>query len=121
MGIYKDAVGEAYRNFELAKRYRGAGNAEAAMLLYNKAVELAIKALYVKGTGRNPPKGASATYMARRTEMPIEVSEYISVMEERAADEASEMEPDLQKGDEKLFYLDGLAKRLLDSTAALTT
>ena len=121
MGSYKNVVDEACRNFELAKQYRGTGNAEASMLLYNKAVELAIKALYVKRTGRSPPKGASVTYMARRTELPVEVSDYVSVMEEKAAEEASEMEPDLQKGDEKLFYLDGLAKRLLDSMATLTT
>jgi HEPN domain-containing protein len=120
MGSYKDAVGAAHKNFELAKRYKGSGNKEAAMLLYRKAVELAIKALYLKETGKSPPKGASATYIARRTEMPLEVSEYISVMEEKTAEEASEMEPDLQKGEEKLFYLEGLAKRLIDSTAAVT-
>lgn len=115
-------VRRASRNFELARRYRKEGDVAVATLLYNKAVSGVMRALYLNKTGKSAPQGVSIGYLASRTEIPVEVEQYIaSVME--TDDEKEEVES-MALGDveqrrsrmeSSLLYIDGLVKRLLDS------
>ena len=111
----------AKRNFELARRYRSAGNSAVATLLYSKAVQGVLRALYLRRNGRDAPEEASLGYLASRTSIPEEVEDYIvSVMEpEESGGELELMEisePYVRRGrfENSLLYLDGLTKRLLD-------
>lgn len=118
LGLIKSAS----RNLELARRYRKEGNLDVASLLYNKAVEATLRALYLRKTGKGAPARASLGYLASRSDIPAEVVGYIESMAEPADEmeeigrmEAEEVYP--KSGgriETTLLYLDGLSKRLLD-------
>lgn len=115
-------VKKARENLELARKNRGDGNAAVAALLYAKAVDGIMRAIYLDKTGRSAPLNASVEFLASKTALPIDAEEYISsVMEtEDQREEIESMDVDVshsrrRKTESTLLYLDGLAKRLLDS------
>lgn len=121
MGKDGKLIEKANRDFELAKGYSSRGDVEVATLLYNKAVERVLRALYMRRRGRTPPRGATISYIARNAKIPVEVSDYIgSVLEP----DGREMEEGIIDGYDELprrsvraqshLYLEGLTKRLLD-------
>jgi HEPN domain-containing protein len=112
----------ASKNFELARRYKKEGDVAVATLLYNKAVSGVMRAIYLNKTGKSAPTGASIGYLASKTELPIEVEQYIaSVMETGNEEEELEAlalgdaEQRKSRTESSLLYIDGLVKRLLDN------
>ena len=122
MGKVKDLIANASRDFEVAKARKGVRDYVTAIVLYNKAVEKVLKALFITKTHKEPPRNASIGYLASRTGMPEEVSVYITTLQEREQTEPAEFMDLDQTGSEsaemRAFYLDGLAKRLLDYVVA---
>ena len=66
-------VARALKDMELAKRYRQRKEYAATTLLYNKAIERVLKALFISKKRKDPPIGASAVYMASNMRMPEEI------------------------------------------------
>ena len=98
-----------------------------ATILYNRAVEKVLKALFISRTRKEPPKNASIDYLARRTGVPDEVAVYITSLDENGA-VGMDMNGlvDLQYTDtgngaeRQAFYMEGLTKRLLDYVSTYT-
>jgi HEPN domain-containing protein len=120
----RELIAKASKDFELAKGYRQVRDFVTASLLYNKAVEKVLKAIYISKSKREPPANASISYLARHTEVPDEVSVYIASMEENSAiedpaDISELVETSSENSAEvKAYYMEGLVKRLLDSMQA---
>lgn len=119
MGKVKELIANASRDFEMAKGHKHVRDYVTAIVLYNKAVEKVLKALFISKTHKEPPSDASIGYLASRTGMPEEISVYINTLQDRENVEPAEfMEIDQTggKGNAEMhaFYMDGLAKRLLD-------
>ena len=125
MGIKKssDLIAKASKDFELAKGYRQLRDFVTASLLYNKAVEKVLKALYINKSKKEPPANASIGFLAERTGVPDEISVYInSIRETDIGAGPAELINLNEYGEEnagksverEAFYLDGLTKRLLD-------
>lgn len=117
----KDLVAKAWQDFELAKNHKAVREYATATVLYNKAVEKVLKALFISKTKKDPPKNASIEFLASRTGVPDEISAYInSLRENEPVSGMDESIVDLEynnigEGAERqAFYMDGLAKRLLD-------
>lgn len=122
----RDLITTASNDFELAKRHKQIREYVTATLLYNKAVEKVLKALFISRTNRQPPANATIEYLAKRTGVPEEVSAYITSMQEESAESMEpvdfvdfDRETSMERGAERqAFYMDGLAKRLLDYVTA---
>lgn len=120
-------IARASKDIALAARHKKGKDYVTATLLYNKAVEEILGALFIRKTKKAPPLNASAEYLARQTGVPEEISIYIKSM-----NESQEMQPvneliDLESYKEsssemaeerEAFYMGGLAKRLLDYVVA---
>jgi HEPN domain-containing protein len=122
----RELVAKASQDFELAKTHARVREYATATVLYNKAVEKVLKALFINKTKREPPANASIEYLARRTGVPEEVSAYINSLDENT-DTAQEEEfaslysKELQSeksAQRQALYMDGLAKRLIDYVSA---
>jgi HEPN domain-containing protein len=120
-----ELVAKASQDFELAKRHAKVREYVTATLLYNKAVEKVLKALFINKTKKNPPADASIEYLARSTGLPEEISAYINsleevTMQEEFVDLHSKEMPGERNAERQAFYMDGLAKRLIDYVSAYT-
>ena len=121
----RDLVDTASKDFELAKERRSLRDYVTATLLYNKAVEKILRALFISRVKKSPPKNVSIDYLAQRTGLPDEISMYIDSVEKSDELEKPVDLTELDGYDEELtssgaqaerqaFFLDGLTKRLLD-------
>lgn len=116
----RELVARAARDFELAKRYKQLQEYMTATLLYTKAVEKMLRALFINKKRREPPVNASIRYLAREIGVPDEVSMYIACVEQKdtTADPAEITELTestyVNGAEAKAYYMDGLVKRLLD-------
>jgi HEPN domain-containing protein len=123
MGKINSLIANASRDFEMAKDHKRGRDYMTAIILYNKAVEKVLKALFITKTHREPPANASIGYLASRTGMPAEISVYINTLQEQEPSEMTEFQ-ELEQGasngspEMRAFFLDGLAKRLLDYVIA---
>ena len=80
-----DLIKRAAQDFELAKRYGDAKEYITASILYRKATEKILKALYTQRKNREPPKSASMEFMAMQMELPEEIfDDLVSLPDERA-------------------------------------
>jgi HEPN domain-containing protein len=124
----RELVAKASQDFELAKMHKQVKEYVTATILYNRAVEKVLKALFISRTKREPPKNASISYLARRTGVPDEVAVYITSLEENEAvgmnvnDLVDLQDTGTERGgaERRAFYMDGLAKRLLDYVSTYT-
>jgi HEPN domain-containing protein len=117
-------LARASKDFEMAKRYRQLRDYVTAMVLYNKAVENVLTALFISKTKKAPPKDASIGYLAKQTGVPEEISAYINSMQkDEVVSEPAELVDLNDYGEEAMnqanaerqaWYMDGLAKRLID-------
>lgn len=122
----RELVAKASQDFELAKRHKQVKEYVTATILYNRAVEKVLKALFISSR-KEPPKNASIDYLARRTGVPDEVAVYITSLDENGA-VGMDMNGlvDLQYTDtgngaeRQAFYMEGLTKRLLDYVSTYT-
>jgi len=123
MGKVRELIAKASKDFELAEKHRRLREYVVATLLYNKAVEKVLKALFITRTRKNPPASASVDYLARRAGVPEEISMYVTSMKDgldqleanQFIDIESYRENGMERGSEQhALYMDGLARRLLD-------
>ncbi len=121
MDGYRVLMDRARKNLELAKRYRKEKNFEVAILLYSKALESTLRAMYKRSKGKYAPKSASLQYIANATELPKEVEDYIISVTEpkvgRNGDAFDVLDMNVTKSSMSL-YMDGLAKYMLDYAAS---
>ncbi len=118
-------VARALRDMELAKRYRQRKEYAATTLLYNKAIERVLKALFISKKRKNPPLGASAVFLASNIKMPEEIMSGLAALQEAddevlwSGNEAAIMTYERigksMKAEHKLIQMDELATRLIDS------
>jgi HEPN domain-containing protein len=76
----------AGEDFDLAGKYRNAGELLTASFLYNKAIELALRAMFIGKNSRTPPTAASIKYLAEKTVLPEDIIEGIQSLEEEGAE-----------------------------------
>ena len=86
MGKTRELVKRAIADFELARRYRDAKESFTASLLYRRATEKVLRALFIKRTHHEPPKRASIVYLANKVDLPVYISENLSEQEEQLDD-----------------------------------
>jgi HEPN domain-containing protein len=117
----RELVVKASQDFELAKAHKQLREYVTATVLYNKAVEKVLKALFISKTRKEPPANASIDYLASRTGVPEEISVYISSLrDDNVGGIGDDGLVDLEyasidsSAERRAFYMDGLAKRLLD-------
>ena len=80
-----DLIKRAAQDFELAKKYGDAREYITASILYRKATEKILKALYTQRKNREPPRSASMEFMAMQMELPEEIfDDLVSLPDERA-------------------------------------
>lgn len=124
-----DLVRKAAQDFELAKRYRDAREYITASILYRKATEKALKALYQQSKNREPPKNASMEYLAMQMSLPSEIYDDLVALPdegmEMAADESlmeydDEEQTHMARDEEYASAMSKheLVKRLLDYAKA---
>lgn len=83
MGKTRELVKRAIADFELARRYRDARESFTASLLYKRAAEKVLRALFIKSMHHEPPKRASIVYMAKKVDLPVYITETLDEQEER--------------------------------------
>jgi HEPN domain-containing protein len=107
----------ASKDFDLAKRYKQAGEFTIAALLYTEATEKILKALFVRENRKEPPIDASIEYLALKTRMPKELLEDTALQYADSADE--QMKAGTGKGtEERALDMESAVKRLLDYSMA---
>jgi len=121
----RSLVARALKDMELAKRYRQRKEYAATTLLYNKAIEKVLKALFISKKRKDPPLGASAVYLASNIRMPEEIITGLLSLQETddevlwSGNEATIMTYERigksMKAEHKLIQMDELATRLIDS------
>ena len=62
----RELIAKASQDFELAKMHKQVREYVTATMLYNRAVEKILTALFISRTKREPPKNASIDYLARK-------------------------------------------------------
>lgn len=78
---------KAAKDFELAKKYKDGKELITASLLYNRATERVLKALFIRKNRRQPPEKASIAYLAMKAKLPDEISsELLSVEQDEMSD-----------------------------------
>ena len=84
MGIRKvrKLVASAMRDLEMGERYARLKEDAVASLLYKKARERVLKALFMIRTKREPPVNVSERYLANKVRMPAEMSAELSTVEQ---------------------------------------
>lgn len=88
---------KAAKDFELAKKYKDAKELITASLLYNRATERVLKALFIKSQKRQPPHSASIKYLASRANLPDEISAELLAMERDEMSEVIEEELEMER------------------------
>lgn len=90
----------AARDFELARKYRDAREYLTASILYRKATEKVLRALFIAKLKKTPPSGATIGYMAMQARLPDGIyDDLVSMPDER--EEVSEEESLLEYDDEE--------------------
>jgi HEPN domain-containing protein len=113
MGRIEEMLVGASKDFDLAKRYKNAGEFTIAELLYAEALEKVFTALFIRGTGNAPPSGTSISYLATKLKMPRELFDETTrrcVDDEQAK---AYVETD-RSAEERALYMESAVKRLLD-------
>ncbi len=88
---------KATRDFELAKKYKDGRELITASLLYNRATERVLKALFIKKNRRQPPEKASIAYLAMKARLPDEISSELLGMEQDEMSDVMEEELEMEK------------------------
>jgi HEPN domain-containing protein len=122
----RDLIAKASNDFELATKHKQIKEYVTATLLYNSAVEKVLKALFMSRTKKQPPANVSIEYLAKTTGVPEEISAYISAMHDDSTEHMGpvdfvdlDRETSFDRGAERqAFYMDGLAKRMIDYVTA---
>lgn len=79
IGLVKNAM----RDFELAKKYTDSKEYTTASILYRKATEKVLKALFMQNRKRSPPNDASIEYLAEQTVLPDSIyNDLVSLQDE---------------------------------------
>lgn len=68
-----DLVRSAGKDFRLAERYQKGREYVTASILYRRAVEKTLRALFIRHEHRGPPENASVAYLVERTKLPNEI------------------------------------------------
>ncbi len=90
---------EAAKDFELAKKYKDGKELITASLLYNRATEMVLKALFIKKTRRQPPEKASIAYLAMKAKLPDEISSELFTMEQDEMSDVMEEELEMERSE----------------------
>ncbi len=115
MGRIAELLVGASKDFDLAKRYRHAGEFTISVQLYTEAIEKIFKALFIRGTGNEPPSGASIDYLSMRLRMPKELFDETTLQCVDSDDAQIDAGVSVGKGvEERALYMDSAVKRLLD-------
>ncbi len=88
----------AARDFELARKYKDAREYITASILYRKATEKVLKALFMKHRKQEAPKGASIEFLATHARLPDEMQYELVDMPTESAE--MDMEESLQEYDD---------------------
>ncbi|HVC58319.1 MAG TPA: hypothetical protein VND15_02490 [Candidatus Acidoferrales bacterium] len=75
-------MARAVSDLELGERYARLKEDAVASLLYRKAREKVLKALFISRTKREPPTNVSVRYLAGKVRMPADITAEISNLEE---------------------------------------
>ena len=118
----RELLAKAAEDFELAKRYTKLKEYATATLLYNKAIEKVLRALFIVRTRKEAPNTASIRYLTLKTKMPEEISTDIlslderqGVMGEEAIEEVSYEEiGTFNTPENKVLERNNLARRLIE-------
>jgi len=121
-------IARASRDLELAKRCMQIKEYVTANLLYSKAMEKVLKALFLYKIKKQPPINASIGYLAKETGVPEEIGVYInSVKDEEELRPADFTDLEYYRDGivgpgtkTQALYMEGLSKRLLDYVMAYT-
>jgi HEPN domain-containing protein len=126
LGEIRGLVTNALKDMDLAQRYKRRREYATVTLLYSKAIEKVLAALYMSKERKDPPAGASVVYLAKKAGMPDDViTELLSLQEdedqiierENATGISGYEELVESKGAErKVLQLHELAARLVDYT-----
>jgi HEPN domain-containing protein len=126
LGDIRGLVTDALKDMDLAKRRMHSREYATATLLYGKAIEKVLTALYMSRERRDPPAGASAAYMAKKAGMPEEVvTDLLSLQEEEEEIIESENEREIRgyeeivrsaRAERKVLQMDEIATKLVDYT-----
>ncbi len=104
----------ASKDFDLAKRYKQAGEFTIAVLLYTEATEKVLKVLFMRENRKEPPIGASIEYLALKARMPKELLEDTAL---QYADSDDQVNAD-SRVEERALDMEIAVKRLLDYSMA---
>lgn len=97
-------VKRAARDFELARKYKDAREYITASILYRKATEKVLRALFIASRRKKPPVSASIEYLAMQTGLPSGIyDDLVSMPDER--DEMAEEENLLEYDDEEQTHM----------------
>ena len=123
-------VARALRDMELAKRYRQKKEYAATTLLYSKAIDRVLKALFISKKKKEPPIGASAVYIASNMRMPDEIMNGLLSLRETddevvwSGNEAAIMTYERvgrsMSAEHKVLQMNELATKLIDSAMGRT-
>jgi HEPN domain-containing protein len=118
MGRIEEMLVGASKDFDLAGRYRHAGEYTISVLLYTEAIEKIFKAMFVRRMRKEPPSGASIDYLAMRLHTPKEIfdDETLQYVDERG--EQVKSADASGSAEERALNLEEVAKRLLDYSMA---
>ncbi|MDE1857351.1 MAG: HEPN domain-containing protein [Candidatus Micrarchaeota archaeon] len=97
MGKTRELVKRAIADFELARRYRDAKESFTASLLYKRATEKVLRALFIKRNHHEPPKRASIVYMAKKVDLPVYITETLDEQEERMEEMEEAVAPEIEE------------------------
>lgn len=105
----------ASRDFNLAKRYKQAGEYTISVLLYTEALEKVFRALFIRRTGNEPPSGASIDYLALRLRMPKEIFDETALLGVDSDRDDKQTNAYADKSvEERALDMEDVVKRLLD-------
>ena len=129
MGMSKVRVliQRAAEDLELARRYERLKEYATAAILYNKAIEKALRAMVISRTRKEPPAEASIEYLSGRTVVPTDVVDEIRALQEEEMELIdAEGNPDnedygmsiSERVRTRVSRLGGISRRLMDYAIA---
>ncbi|MDE1868717.1 MAG: HEPN domain-containing protein [Candidatus Micrarchaeota archaeon] len=129
MGMKKvrTLIQRAAEDLELARRYERVKEYATAAILYNKAIEKALKAMFISKMRREPPVNVSIEYLSGKTMVPEDVVDEIrSLQEEEMELIDAEGNPDnedygmsiSERAMSRVSRLGGISRRLMDYAIA---
>lgn len=120
-------IQRAAEDLELARRYERLKEYATAAILYNKAIEKALRAMFISKTSREPPRDVSIEYLSGNTVVPADVvNEILSLQEEEMELIDAEGNPDMEdytmsiseRVRSRVTRLGGISRRLMDYAMA---